>query len=87
MIRGVCATRHPKGFDGNNGYPSTPGNNYEGNGRGDTGIFDDVYSRTHQAIQVFVMSWYGLAMYDPATGRSAQLVKGTGFLKGAGCPK
>ena len=81
---------HPKGFDGNNGFPSTPGSNFEGNGRGDTGAFDDIYNKTqngqHQAIQVYVMSWNGLAMYDPATGKSTQLVKGTGFLKGSECP-
>jgi len=80
---------HPKGFDGNNGFPSTPKSNYEGNGKGDTGAFDDIYHQTqngiHQAIQVYVMSWQGLAMYDPATRNSTQLVKGTGFLKGEGC--
>ena len=63
---------------------------YEGNGKGDTGAFNDVYNKSqngrHQAIQVYVMSWQGLAMYDPATGQSAQLVKGIGFLKGEGCP-
>jgi RHS repeat-associated protein len=82
---------HPKGFDTHNGFPSTPGNNYEGNGRGDTGAFDDIYNKSqngqHQAIQVYMMSWQGLAMYDPATGKSTQLVKGTGFLKGEGCPR
>jgi RHS repeat-associated protein len=82
---------HPKGFDGNNGFPSTPKSNYEGNRKGDTGAFDDIYHQTqngrHQAIQVYVMSWQGLAMYDPATGNSTQLVKGTGFLKGEGCPR
>lgn len=78
---------HPKGFDGNNGLPSTPGNNYEGNKRGDTGTFGDIYNNSHQAIQVYVMSWYGLSRYDPVTGISEQLVKGIGFLKGEGCPK
>ena len=79
---------HPKGGDGNNGMPSTPGNNYEGNGRGDTGMVDAVYNGPYrQAIQIYVMSWYGLSMYDPSTGQPpVQLVRGTGFLKGANCP-
>lgn len=50
----------PKGFDGNNGFPSTPKSNYENNGKGDTGAFDDIYNTVqpqgHQAIQVYVMS-------------------------------
>ena len=79
---------HPKGFDGNNGLPSTPENSP--NGIGDTGAFNDIYNTVQpqgrQAIQVYVMSWHGLSMYDPATGKSTQLVKGIGFLKGEGCP-
>jgi hypothetical protein len=81
---------HPKGLDSNNGAPSTPENNYDNNGKGDTGAFDDIYSLNqngkHQAISVYVMSWYGLSMYDPITKQSKQLVKGIGFLKGEGCP-
>jgi YD repeat-containing protein len=80
---------HPRGRDANNGAPSTPGNNSEANGRGDTGAFDDIYNNPKggkQAIQVFVMSWYGLSMYDPATRQTTQLVSGIGFLKGKDCP-
>jgi len=36
---------HPKGFDGNNGLPSTPKDSYVGK-RGDTGAFDDIYAKT-----------------------------------------
>lgn len=74
---------HPRGFDGHNGAASTPESNYEGNKRGDTGAVDAIYSRAgNQAIQIYVMSWYGLSMYDPKTKQTTQLVKGTGFLKG-----
>ena len=75
---------HPKGFDGNNGLPSTPKDSYVGK-RGDTGAFDDIYAKTGQAIQVYVMSWKGLSVYDPVTGQSTPLVNGTGFLKGDEC--
>ena len=80
---------HSQGFDGNNGAPSTPKSNFEGK-RGDTGMADDVYSgslnpRFHQAINVYVMSRYGLSMYDPTTRQSVQLVKGIGFLTGEEC--
>jgi hypothetical protein len=86
---------HPKGFDQPNGYPSTPENNHDNNGKGDTGAFDDIYATTqqtpqgfkYQGIQVYVMSWQGLSMYDPVTKKATQLVKGTGFLKGEGCPR
>jgi RHS repeat-associated protein len=72
---------------GTSGMPSTPGNNYEGNPEGDTGRVDRFYSQHGQAVKIYVMSWHGLAMYDPATkAPSVQLVKGTGFLKGEGCP-
>ena len=68
------------------GMPSTPGNAYEGK-RGDTGMADDLYNGPYkQAVQIYVMSWKGLSMYDPRTKQSTQLVKGTGFLKGDGCP-
>ena len=78
---------HTKGFDSPDGMPSTPGNNYEGNGRGDTGMADAIYSGPYkQDLQIYVMSWYGLSMYDPKTKQSTQLVKGTGFLKGSTCP-
>lgn len=78
---------HPKGGDANNGMPSTPGNNYEGNKEGDTGMVDRINQQRGQAVQIYVMSWYGLAIYDPKTKQSTQLVKGTGFLKGDGCPR
>jgi len=86
---------HPKGRDGNSGAPSTPEDNSENNGRGDTGAYDDIYNdksgvnppNTNQAIQVYVMSWQGLSMYDPATRTTTQLVQGIGFLTGKGCPK
>jgi hypothetical protein len=68
------------------GMPSTPKDAYEGK-LGDTGMADNVYSGPYkQAIQIYVMSWKGLSMYDPRTKQSTQLVKGTGFLKGDGCP-
>src|SRR5712692_10597704 len=35
---------HTMGFDRPDGMPSTPGNNYEGNGRGDTGMADAIYN-------------------------------------------
>lgn len=68
--------------------PSTPDNNFEGNKEGDTGMVDRIYRERGQAVQIYVMSWQGLAMYDPASGKPpVQLVKGTGFLKGEGCPR
>lgn len=67
--------------------PSTPGNNFEGNKEGDTGMADRIYRDYGQAVQIYVMSWNGLSMYDPKTKQSTQLVKGTGFLKGEGCPR
>lgn len=81
---------HPKRGDGNNGLPSTPQTSYSG-GLGDTGAFDNVYAKDqngqHQSITVFVMSWFGLAAYNPATKITTQLVNGTGFLTGQDCPK
>jgi len=73
---------------GSSGEPSTPDNNYEGNGKGDTGMADDVYRGLYkQAIQIYVMSWKGLSMYDPETKTTTKLVEGTGFLKGEGCQR
>jgi hypothetical protein len=78
---------HPKGGDANNGMPSTPGRNYEGNREGDTGMVDRILRDRGQAVQIYVMSWKGLSMYDPAKkGPAVQLVTGIGFLKGEGCP-
>jgi hypothetical protein len=72
---------HPKGHDGTNGAPSTPQSNAAGNGRGDTGRMDDIYNTPgHQAIQVYVMSRFGLSMYDPRTKQTTQLRKGLDFL-------
>jgi len=69
------------------GMPSTPGNNYEGNKEGDTGMVDRIYSDYGQAVQIYIMSWKGLSMYDPKTkAPPVLLVKGTGFLKGSECP-
>jgi len=69
------------------GLPSTPGNNYEGNKEGDTGMVDRIYHDYGQAVPIYVMSWKGLSMYDPKTkAPPVFLVKGTGFLKGDGCP-
>jgi hypothetical protein len=47
--------------------PSTPGNNYLGTGRGDTGIADDFN------IRFYVMHAAGLTMYDPATKKTTVL--------------
>ena len=58
---------HPAG---GGAYPSTPGNNWEGNGLGDTGIADKY------RIDVYVISQLGLTMYDPATGLSTMLRRG-----------
>jgi hypothetical protein len=59
---------------------STPSNNSENNGKGDTGAFDDIYKATGQSIQVYVMSQYGLSVYDPKTGQTTQVRKGLDFL-------
>ena len=66
---------HPKGRDGHNGSPSTPDNNSEGNKFGDTGYADKY------GYQVYVMSRFGLSMYDPKTKQTTQLRKGLDFLK------
>ena len=71
---------HPKGHDGNNGAPSTPKNNAAGNSLGDTGAVDKIYNATGQAIQIYVMSRFGLSMYDPRTKQTTQLRKGLDFL-------
>jgi Cu/Zn superoxide dismutase len=80
---------HPKGGDQDDGKPSTPKNS--SNHVGDTGAFDALYNLNqngrHQAVPVFVMSWYGLALYLPGSGvPPLQVVQGTGFLKGVECP-
>ncbi len=69
---------HPLGTE-KDGLPS------RGKGK-DVNNFSKIYQDTGQAIQVFVMSWKGLSMFDPATGNSVMLVNGTGFLNGKGCP-
>ena len=48
-------------------YPSTPDNNYLGNGQGDTGVADKY------GIPFYVISKSGLAMYDPTTKMSSML--------------
>ena len=71
---------HPKGRDGTTGAPSTPSSNSANNGRGDTGAMDNIYKSTGQAIQVYVISRYGLSMYDPVTRQTTQVCKGLDFL-------
>jgi hypothetical protein len=73
---------HNRGHDRPNGMPSTPENNAgENNREGDTGAFTRIYRNSGQAIQVYVMSQYGLSMFDPKTGKSEQLRQGLDFLK------
>ena len=50
--------------------PSTPGNNYEGNTLGDTGLADRFQ------LQMYVVSQQGLGFYDPKTKATTQLRKG-----------
>jgi hypothetical protein len=55
---------------------------------------DDIYNNKDkinppgrkQAIQIFVMSWHGLSMYDPSTGKNrpaCRLSRTTQELQGA----
>jgi hypothetical protein len=67
---------HPKGHDANNGAPSTSQNNAIGNSLGDTSAVNKIYNATGQAIQMYVMSRFGLSMYDPTTKQTTQLRKG-----------
>jgi RHS repeat-associated protein len=49
--------------------PSTPQNNYEGNGLGDTGVADKFN------LQMYVVSRAGLGLYDPTTKGPSTLVR------------
>jgi hypothetical protein len=48
-------------------YPSTPTNNYAGNGMGDTGMADKIHA------DIYVVSSRGLTVYYPATKNTTML--------------
>lgn len=55
---------HPN--NGSNSWQlSTPGNNAENNGLGDSGAVDKVLQNNGQSIQIFAFSNAGLGMYSP----------------------
>src|ERR1035437_125361 len=60
-------------------YPSTPTNNYAGNGQGDTGMAD----KRH--LDIYVVSSRGLTVYYPATKTTKKLREWFDWYKQKGC--
>lgn len=60
-------------------WPSTPENNYEGNGKGDTGLADEF------KIDVYVVSSLALTRYRPGYGNSLEKVGMTWMKPGKEC--
>lgn len=61
------------------GNPSTPENNYHGNGVGDTGVADKY------GLKMYIISRDGLSMYDPVTKQVTKLRDNLDWTKP--CPK
>lgn len=63
---------HP---NNSNWKPSTPGNNSENNGKGDTGVADE------QGVDMYVVSKDGLGFYDPSTKEITKVRNGLDWTK------
>ena len=60
-------------------FPSTPTNNYMSNGKGDTGMADEL------GVDVYVVSGKGLTVYYSATKKTVKLREGFSWASPKGC--